>query len=209
MTGLKNLHHGKQSVNIILEKMRHLYTEIIEDSNPDVKGKIEYVLDNRDCKIIDYNIVLINSDFYIGYEIKRDVLHKLLINDYKIFSSFEPCIYPGVNSKFYWNHEYKDKPYLGRCYCDNDCSGKGNGFGDGNCKTITIAAFQSGSIIITGARNIEQINVAYQFINGVFEKHKNQLMKINAPFLEKTIDNAPQKETKNIIYLKKSDISNL
>ena len=46
------------------------------------------------CKIKDYKIVLINSDYYLGFEIKRDVLHDLLLNKYKAFSSYEPCIYP-------------------------------------------------------------------------------------------------------------------
>ena len=36
-------------------------------------------------------------------------------NNHKIFSSYEPCIYPGVNSKFYWNKTYKDYEHTGRC----------------------------------------------------------------------------------------------
>lgn len=201
MTGLKNLNHGKQSVNLILDNIR----EIQKD-----KSKDTLILDNLDCKIVDYNIVLINSDFYIGYEIRRTELHKLLINNYNIFSSFEPCIYPGVNSKFYWNEDYLDKEYCGRCYCTEDCSGKGVGKGNGKCKTITIAAFQSGSIIITGARNIDQINIAYNFINSIFNRHKDKLKKIKPAFLEKE-ETQPivQKEQKNIIYLKKSIIQNM
>ena len=169
MTGLKNLDHGKISVNIILDKIRKMV--LIED-NVSIPA-----LSNSDCKIIDYNIVLINSDFYIGHEIDRPKLHSLLINNYKIFSSFEPCIYPGVNSKFYWNSDYFDKEYVGKCYCNKECSGKGSGKGDGECKTITIAAFQSGSIIITGARNIDQINSAYNFINRIFLRHSKELKK--------------------------------
>ena len=40
-----------------------------------------------------FKIVLINSDYHIGYEIIRNDLHQLLVSDYKIFSSFER-IYP-------------------------------------------------------------------------------------------------------------------
>ena len=201
MTGLKNLNHGKHSVNIILDNIRQLQKE--------QKDEPYSILDNLDCKIVNYNIVLINSDFYIGYEIQRTELHKLLINTYNIFSSFEPCIYPGVNSKFYWNEDYIDKEYCGRCYCTEDCSGKGIGKGNGQCKTITIAAFQSGSIIITGARNIQQINIAYKFINMIFNRHKHELMKIKPDFLEKDDTHTTQKEQKNIIYLKKSIIQNM
>ena len=38
------------------------------------------------------------------------------------------------------------------------------------CKKITISIFQSGNIIITGARSLEQINDAYSFINKVLKK---------------------------------------
>ena len=119
------------------------------------------------CKIKDYKIVLINSDYYIGFDINRESLYDILNNKYHIFSSYEPCIYPGVNSKYYWNLEYINKPFQGKCYCDIYCSGKGNGIGNGKCKKITISTFQSGSIIITGARNMEQINTAYTFINKI------------------------------------------
>ena len=39
------------------------------------------------------------------------------------------------------------------------CNGKSD-----TCKKITIAVFQSGCVIITGANKIEHINVAYEFV---------------------------------------------
>ena len=38
-----------------------------------------------------------------------------------------------------------------------------------NCKKITISAFQSGSIIITGANSIEQIIQSFNFINTIYD----------------------------------------
>ena len=35
-------------------------------------------------------------------------------------------------------------------------------------KKITVSSFQSGKIIVTGARSIEQLNAAYNFINNVW-----------------------------------------
>lgn len=196
MTGLKSEKDGKNSVAILLKYLKSGYDT---DNN---------CLDNKDASISNFDIVLINSDYYIGYEIKRSELHQLLINKYKIFSSYEPCIYPGVNSKFYWNKDYMDKEYLGKCYCKNMCNGKGCGKGDGNCKKITISAFQSGSVIITGARNIDQIKAAYKFINKIFKDNYELLKKQNAPFLE-IEDKTPNViNTNNIIYLKKSNIKN-
>ena len=153
------------------------------------------------CKVKDYKIVLINSDYYLGFEIKRDVLHELLVNKYNIFSSYEPCIYPGVNSKYYFNTEYIDKQYKGKCYCDIYCDGKGTSNGNGNCKKITIAIFQSGSIIITGARNMDQINYAHKFINDIINDNYYSIKKDDVSFL-----NIPEK--KKIIKLKKDNIIN-
>jgi len=153
------------------------------------------------CKIKDYKIVLINSDYYLGFEIKRDILHNLLINSYQIFSSYEPCIYPGVNSKYYFNETNNDKDYEGKCYCDVYCDGKGNGNGNGQCKKITISIFQSGSIIITGARNMHQIKTAHKFINNVINENYKEVKKEIMPFLNLS-------DKKKIIKIKKNNIVN-
>ena len=172
------------------------------------KTLIQDALTDRNCKINNYKIVLINSDYFVGFEIKRDELHKILVNKYNIYSSYEPCIYPGVNSKFYWNKEYKDLPFTGKCYCNNFCNGKGNGEGDGNCKKITISIFQSGSVIITGGRSMEQIVDAYNFINKVFTENYNEIKKINAPFLEKEELKPASSSKKKTIKIKMANIKN-
>jgi hypothetical protein len=122
-----------------------------------------------------------------------------LVNKYNIFSSYEPCIYPGVNSKYYFNISNNNE-FEGKCYCDVYCDGKGNGDGNGKCKKITISIFQSGSIIITGARNMIQINEAHKFINKVINDNFKEVKKDNS-FLNRT-------ETKKIIKIKISNIIN-
>ena len=161
---------------------------------------------NNDCKINNYKIVLINSDYFIGFEIKRDILHKILINNYNIYSSYEPCIYPAVNSKYYWNKNYKNLPLKGKCYCNGICDGKGKGEGEGQCKKITICIFQSGSIIITGARSMEQILDSYNFINEVITDNYDSIKKVNADFLEKEEPKQHQCNRKKTIKIKVSDI---
>ena len=86
------------------------------------------------------------------------------------------------------------------CYCTKQCDGKGLGNGDGDCKKITIAAFQSGSVIITGAREILHIEKAQNFINRVFRENYELIKKVDAPFIEKVKEQKPKK------YIKSSDI---
>ena len=51
---------------------------------------------NKQVIISNYS-VLINSDRHINYKVKQ-ALHHLLVNQYKIFSTYEPCIYQGVKN---------------------------------------------------------------------------------------------------------------
>ena len=103
----------------------------------------------------------------IGFEINRDILHNEMIES-GIYSSYEPCIYPGVNIKYFINKNQFD----GICCCESMCNGKGRADGDGNCKKVTIAVFKSGKIIITGGQNIKQLETSYRFIKNFIEERK-------------------------------------
>ena len=199
-TGIKKIENGEISVNIILDRIKNFTEPVVSiDNNP--------ALENSDISINNYSIALINSDYEISFDIKRIVLHSLLVNKYKIFSSYEPCIYPGVNTKYFWNTDYADKEFPGRCYCTVPCKGNGIGTGNGECKKVTIAIFQSGSLIITGARSLEQIETAYHFINKIFEAHHEELRQGKASFIESSEEKVDAKP-KNVIYIKRTNIVN-
>ncbi len=140
-----------------------------------VKDLIEYFKDinvfEDDIYLVNHKLVLINSDFDIGYEINREILQREII-DYGIYSSYEPCIYPGVNIKYFINVNNSD----GICCCESICNGKGRADGDGNCKKVTIAVFKSGKIIITGGQNTKQLESAYYFIHNFINERKEILV---------------------------------
>ena len=115
-----------------------------------------------------FSVQLINTDYALNKFINQDALHKLLINEYNLFSMLEKTIYQGVNTKFFYNTK---NPGKGICQCENFCKGQGTGDGEGECKRITMSIFRTGRIIITGAREIKQIESAYDFLNKVFDKH--------------------------------------
>ena len=110
-------------------------------------------------ELLNYRIVLINSDFTLNKDINRDMLQdKLAEGNY--YSTYEPCVYPGVNIKYYFNTNNTD----GICKCDLVCKGKGCANGDGECKRVTIAVFKEGNTIITGAKERKQLEVCKDFI---------------------------------------------
>lgn len=166
MTGLKDINQGKIVVDHIIVQLKQ-----IVDQYPHVATLAE----GETIKNCDYKIRLINSDFKVNLEIKRDKLNKVMQNAYAIRSSFEPCIYPGVKIQFFWN-DTKKRNDDGICEC-SCCDGKGTGSGEGNCKKITIAVFQSGCIIITGALTYEQIDDAYLFICDAIKTHRSEFEK--------------------------------
>jgi TATA-box binding protein (TBP) (component of TFIID and TFIIIB) len=136
-----------------------------------IQKLIEYFQDlsvlSYDAFLVNHKLVLINSDFDLGFEINREVLHNEMI-DAGIYSSYEPCIYPGVNIKYFMNTTQFD----GICDCLDMCNGKGRADGDGDCKKVTIAVFKSGKVIITGGQHTNQLETAYRFIRNFIDERK-------------------------------------
>jgi len=199
---------NKDNKPILLRE--ELYKIIYEKQGEDIGIYAESIEDLSVIKIENIDIVLINSDFNINFKIKRNNLFSILSKEYNIVTRYEPGIYPGVNSKYYWNKDYVGYEYEGKCYCTKKCIGKGKGNGNGDCKKITIAAFQSGSVIITGAREILHIEKAQTFINRVFRENYELIKKVDAPFIEKVKEQKPKKYIKSsdIIYINKNDLDN-
>jgi TATA-box binding protein (TBP) (component of TFIID and TFIIIB) len=124
-------------------------------------------------------IQLVNTDFSIGAKIRRDALHAVLAEQYHLTVSYEPAIYQGVKTKFFYNAERPAGCPPGLCPCDKLCKGTGDGTRLGACKKITISPFQTGQIIITGARTMDQINEAYVFMRNLFERHADDILRKN------------------------------
>jgi TATA-box binding protein (TBP) (component of TFIID and TFIIIB) len=144
MTGVKSIEKGYNAID-------HLITILHKYDDGNIFEKTENLCNNN------YSIRLINSDFKINYEIRLDHLYNLITKKYNIICSYEPCIYPGAKIEYYY-------PNNGYCKCESFCNGK-----SAVCKKITIAVFQSGCVIITGANKQEHIDVAYGFICGILK----------------------------------------
>tara|TARA_Y100000817_G_scaffold304983_2_gene288587 strand:+ start:767 stop:1537 length:771 start_codon:yes stop_codon:yes gene_type:complete len=159
MTGIKNELQGNETIQLFIEEINK-----ISDEN-----KIKIFDSTEIYQVEPIQTVLINSDFDIYFEVNREILHRLIV-DRGYYSSYEPCTYPGVNIKYYYNPILNN---FGICDCDKPCNGKGK---DNTCKKITIAVFKSGKIIITGGRNKENINSAYKFITEFINENKDKIL---------------------------------
>ena len=117
---MKVFNNGKiQMTGLIDEQQIHKVLYIFIKECNTLSEKV--FIDNDNPKIIYSDIVLINSDFDIGFPINREILYRYLIRD-GYFCTYEPCQYPGINIKYYNNVLNNN----GICNCTEVCDGKGN-----------------------------------------------------------------------------------
>lgn len=116
---------------------------------------------NNFCDLnITYNknnteTVLINSNFNCGFYLDREKLYDLLKYKYNIHSSFDPCSYPGIMSKFYYDL--------------NDTSIQ-SGIKPTNSKkyvTISFMIFRTGSVLIVGKCTEDILMKIYEFLKNI------------------------------------------
>ena len=159
MTGVPSQEFAVESVEWLLNLIKRLPTSPFTASGTPAVTKV--------------NVQLINTDYTLNHNIQQDNLHRLFIEEYNLFSMLEKTIYQGVNTKYFYNTVNKG---TGVCNCPSFCKGQGTGSGLGECKRITMSIFRTGTIIITGARTMEQIHEAYRFLNRVFETHATAVL---------------------------------
>jgi TATA-box binding protein (TBP) (component of TFIID and TFIIIB) len=182
ITGIINHDDGKICVGFLIDEIKRIY----ELDNTIVKNPE----DIDKLALYDWKIVLINSDFDCNFKIRREKLNDILDNDYGLVVNYESDSYPGVKISFFWSEKDAGKfdnrigknIKTGVCNCkiDKTCTGKGTGTLDAKdkCRKITISVFQSGKIIITGARNYDQIDECYNFIISILQKYYYQIAKL-------------------------------
>lgn len=181
LTGIKTVVDPIAIGNKIIENIVNIYTNIdnrviltdYTDANP-----------LQRLKYGNFKIRMINTDFKIfsdsscseRFNIKRKELHNILISHkYNNKSSFQPGIYQGVKLEYFWNTNNNTKN--GICSCTQNCFGKNTGSGNGNCKKVTIAIFESGSILITGGITFEQVDDAYNYICNIIKENQKIIHK--------------------------------
>lgn len=129
----------------------------------------------------DLVVQLINSDFREPFSINNYKLQAWILKETELVCIYEPCIYPGVKMLFFWNTGHGDARMDGVCRCRRPCTGKGSGREEGACKKITVSVFQSGSVIVTGAVSMEQLEFVHRFVHGMLVAARSDVEYTRAP----------------------------
>jgi hypothetical protein len=174
---------------------------------------IEYVEPNLDSKLDfiendDEDNVLINSNFNCGYYINREKLHNILRGKkYHIESAFDPCSYPGVKCKFYFNNEIGfDKKLQNGQIINEDRSMKMFELDDNKKYTeVSFMIFRTGSCLIVGNCNERVLKFIYEFIKDVLH---NEYHNINVANDENVVKNKKPKLRKKTVTMTQTYYAN-
>lgn len=147
MTGCKDIRDFYSVTHKLVRILKHGH-------RPDRHGpRVSYAKNVHRIGIYDVHIRMINSNFKIGHQINREMLSRVLVRKHGYYS-LDPQ----------WGYiEHKYDPVNGHS-CVNIKHRYEN-------DRVSVFVFQTGSIIITGAKSFPQIISAYHFIMALLERY--------------------------------------
>ncbi len=164
---------------------------VIITLQPYISEKLEYKPDTNET-------VLINSNFNCGFFINREALDDILKYKYNIQSIYDPCSYPGIQCKFYYNPDIS---------VQNGCQiSEENKHLYKNVKEVSFMIFRTGSVLIVGRCDENVLFTIYDYLKIILHnEYKNICQKVSVgatkgeEFTLKTKDKTKKMRKKNII----------
>jgi hypothetical protein len=118
--------------------------------------------------------VLINSNFNCGFYVNREVLYDILRSKYNIQAIYDPCSYPGIQCKFYYNNDIGVQTGM-QIATENKDKYK-------NITEVSFMIFRTGSVLIVGMCDEHVLQDIYIFLKALLkEEFKYICQKIITP----------------------------
>ena len=161
-----------------------ILNQVLETLQPYAETTLGYKDDTNET-------VLINSNFNCGFYINREVFYDILKFKYNIQTIYDPCSYPGIQCKFYYN------PDVG---LQNGCQiSEENKHLYKNVKEVSFMIFRTGSVLIVGRCDENVLFVIYDFLKIILNnEYKNICQKIIKTGEESVVDKKKKVRRKNI-----------
>jgi len=126
-----------------------ILTQVLDTLQPYVKDKLDYKDETNET-------VLINSNFNCGFFVNREALYDILKFKYNIQSIYDPCSYPGIQCKFYYN---PDVDIQNGCQISEENKSLYK-----NVKEVSFMIFRTGSVLIVGRCDENVLMIIYEFL---------------------------------------------
>jgi hypothetical protein len=148
--------------------------------------------------------VLINSNFNCGFFVNREVLFDILRSKYNIQAIYDPCSYPGIQCKFYYNNDIGIQNGI-QITSENKEKYK-------NITEVSFMIFRTGSVLIVGMCDENILRDIYNFLKNLLKtefKYICQKIISNEDIISKNKNKKIRKKTINIVtgikdYIKSS-----
>ena len=137
---------------------------VITILQPHISEKLEYNIDSEET-------VLINSNFNCGFFINREILYDILKFKYNIQSIYDPCSYPGIQCKFYFNPDLVEQ--IGSQISEE------NKKKYTNIKEVSFMIFRTGSVLIVGRCDESVLMIIYEFLKIILNNEYKEICQKN------------------------------
>jgi hypothetical protein len=141
---------GIQNENVFVT----ILDEVAKILQPFVNGDLKYKPDTNET-------VLINSNFSCGFFINREAFYDILKFKYNIQAIYDPCSYPGIQCKFYYN------PDIG-IQTGSQISEENKHLYQ-NVKEVSFMIFRTGSVLIVGKCDENVLIIIYDFLKDILK----------------------------------------
>lgn len=145
----------------ILEKVKQMIFDILQ---PHFSVPVDFLENSGE------DHVLINSNFNCGFFVNRDKFHSILSGEkYGMESSYDPCSYPGVKCKFYFNHEvgFDTERQNGRILVQDRAMKMSELIDNKKYTEVSFMIFRTGSGLIVGNCTEKVLRFIFEFIKNV------------------------------------------
>ena len=152
----------------------HIFEEVLINIVASIKPYMP-IVENEDAVELNYKqtstTVLINSNFNCGFYINREILYDILKFKYNIQSIYDPCSYPGVQCKFYYN---PDKEVQNGSKISEEDKSKYK-----NVTAVSFMIFRTGSILIVGMCDDSVLYIIYEFLKILLVNEYSKINQVN------------------------------
>jgi hypothetical protein len=173
--------------------------EILEEAKNTILGILRPIVgdDLAFLENAETDHVLINSNFNCGFYLNRERLHAVLVNKYGIESAYDPCSYPGVKCKFYFNHAagFDPERQTGKILAEDRRLKLSELDGNQRYTEVSFMIFRTGSCLIVGNCSEKMLRFIFEFIKQILYDEYEEIHVLNEPLLVKNKKPKPRKRT--------------
>ena len=165
-----------------------------------LKPLVKNTTESLDYKEGTTETVLINSNFNCGYYVNRELFYDILRYKYNIQAIYDPCSYPGIQCKFYFNPDITIQ--------SGSQISEQNKELYKNVSEVSFMVFRTGSVLIVGKCDETILFKIYDFLKNIFYEEYNEIGEnLNTTYANKSEEMKKKKIRKKIMYSNEVEVN--